>query len=47
MAAVRIGKIRMKNGGAEVRLLRQELPNYDGEENWAGKLVAGARQAAE
>lgn len=47
MGAARIGRIRMKTGGAEVRLIRQETPNGDGKENWAGRLVTSARGAAE
>lgn len=45
MSAARIGRIRMKNGGAEVRLIRQETPNPDGE-NWRGDIVRCARNIA-
>lgn len=47
MSAARIGKITLKNGGATVRLLHQANPNHGGEENWAGKLMGGARRAIE
>jgi hypothetical protein len=46
MAHARIGRIRMKAGGAEVRLIRQETPNRDGSENWKGKLVEASRSIA-
>lgn len=45
MAAARIGKIRLKAGGAEVRILHQEQPNPGGE-NWRGKLIEHARKIA-
>jgi len=47
MAVARIGRVRLKAGGAEVRLLRRETPNRNGDENWAGDLMAGARRAIE
>lgn len=42
MAAARIGRIRLKSGGAEVRLIRQETPD-PGDENWRGKIIEAAR----
>ena len=47
MAAARIGRVRLKNGGAEVRVLHRETPNAEGKESWAGALMAGARTAVE
>lgn len=46
MAQARIGRIRMKSGGAEVRVLRNPQPNGDGE-NWRGKAVEHARKLGE
>jgi hypothetical protein len=45
MAAARIGRVRLKSGGTEVRVLRNPLPN-DGE-NWRGKVVQHARKVGE
>lgn len=45
MAQVRIGKIRLKAGGAEVRVLNRSVRN-DGE-NWRGLIVRHAREIAE
>lgn len=45
MSAARIGKITLKAGGAEVRVLRQALPN-DGE-NYRGLLMHHARSMTE
>lgn len=42
----KIGRIRMKNGGADVRVLDRETPNL-GEENWRGSIIANARTVAE
>lgn len=42
----RIGRIRMKNGGAEVRVLNREPINPDGE-NWRGSILSGARKIGE
>jgi hypothetical protein len=42
----RIGRIRMKNGGADVRVLNREPINPDGED-WRGKIVANARTISE
>lgn len=42
----RIARIRMKNGGAEVRVLRREPINPDGED-YRGKVVENARRVAE
>lgn len=44
MGHARIGRIRMKNGGADVRILRQVV-NADGE-NLRGKMVSNARAIA-
>jgi len=41
----RIGKVRLRNGGAEVRVLDREALNPN-EENWRGKIIAHARQVA-
>ncbi len=45
MSAARIGKIRLKSGGAEVRLLRQQT-REDGE-NYRGLIIEHARMVAE
>jgi hypothetical protein len=42
----RIGRIRMKNGGAEVRILDRKSVNPDGED-WRGTVVRNARTVAE
>lgn len=42
----RIGRIRMKNGGADVRVLNREPVNPNGED-WRGKIVANARGVAD
>jgi hypothetical protein len=42
----RIGRIKMKNGGAEVRILPATSPNPDGED-WRGKIIENARYIAE
>lgn len=47
MAAARIRTIRLKSGGAELRILRQELPDNDGKENWCGRAMAAARKCTE
>lgn len=44
--AARIGRIRMKSGGAEVRLL-QSKPGLDGADDWRGAIVRNARSVAE
>lgn len=41
----RIGRIRMKNGGADVRVLDRKELNPDGE-NWRGKVIENARAVA-
>lgn len=47
MAHAKIGRVRMKAGGAELRLIHQETPNSGGE-NWGGELAAfGRRMAAD
>jgi hypothetical protein len=45
VSQARIGKITMKAGGAEVRVLHREPTNPNGE-NWQGKLVENARAVA-
>lgn len=40
-----IGRIRMKNGGADVRVLNRDPVNPDGE-NWRGKIIENARVIA-
>jgi len=42
----RIGRIRMKNGGAEVRVLTSK-PGPDGADDWRGAIVRNARAVAE
>lgn len=44
MAAVRIGKIKLKAGGAEVRIL--ERPTRPDGESWAGAIVQAAQTVA-
>ena len=46
MAAARIGRIRMKAGGAEVRVIHQERKDDSGKENWRGQIIEGARRIA-
>ena len=41
----RIGRIRMKNGGAEVRVLHQNHAN--GDEDWRGAVLKNARAIGE
>lgn len=43
MSAARIGKIRMKSGGAEVRVLHRADPNPRGA-NWRGEIIDHARR---
>lgn len=45
MSAARIGKIRMKAGGAEIRILRRTTENNG--ENWRGTIVEHAKIIAE
>jgi hypothetical protein len=42
----RIGRVRMKNGGADVRLLESK-PGLDGGDDWRGAIVRNARTVAE
>lgn len=42
----RIGRIRMKNGGADVRVLNREPINPEGED-WRGKIITNAKTIAE
>lgn len=44
--AARIGRVCMKNGGADVHVLRSR-PGPDGGEDWRGSLVGNARAIAE
>jgi hypothetical protein len=44
--AARIGRVRMKNGGADVRVLESK-PGLDGAEDWRGAIVRNARAIAE
>jgi hypothetical protein len=44
--AARIGRIRMKAGGAEVRVLASK-PGPDGKDDWRGALVRNAKTVAE
>lgn len=46
MSGARIGRIRLKNGGAEVRVLDRRLDPGHGE-NWRGKIINAARIIAE
>jgi hypothetical protein len=41
----RIGRIRMKNGGADVRVLDRKIDNPNGE-NWRGKVIENAKAVA-
>lgn len=45
MSAARIGKVRLKKGGAELRILDRKS-NDPGGENWRGKIMAHARSVA-
>lgn len=45
MSAARIGKIKLKSGGAEVRVLHRDAPNLNGD-NWRGDIVRHAREIA-
>ncbi len=45
MAHARIGRVRMKSGGAEVRVFHSPV-GPDGQ-NWRGKIVEHARKVAE
>lgn len=42
----RIGRIRMKNGGAEVRVLQRKPLNGDGDD-WRGRILSHARMTAD
>lgn len=46
MAAARIGKVRMKEGGTEVRVLQSQRTD-PGDENYLGEVVKSARKIAE
>lgn len=43
MGAARIGRIRLKSGGAEVRVLRNPMPDAGGTENWRGRMIEHAK----
>lgn len=43
----RIGRIRMKNGGAEVRVLPTRAEPFPDEEDYRGAIVRNARRVAE
>ena len=50
MGHARIGKVRLKQGGAEIRVLHNDRrsPGLNGSpENWNGKIVENARAIAE
>jgi len=47
MGLARIGKVRMKSGGAEVRLIRQERTDAGGTENWRGDILRCAKKCVE
>jgi hypothetical protein len=42
----RIGRIRMKNGGADVRVIDRKIDSGDGQD-WRGSIQANARKIAE
>lgn len=44
--AARIGRIRMKSGGAEFRILNNQKV-IDGEEDWRGSVIKAARSLGE
>jgi hypothetical protein len=44
--AVRLRKVRLKQGGAEVRVLRSQ-PGPDGGDDWRGAVVRNARKVAD
>lgn len=44
--AARIGRVRMKNGGADVHVLESK-PGPDGAEDWRGAVVRNAKAVAE
>jgi hypothetical protein len=44
--AVRVRRVRLKDGGAEVRVLRSN-PGPDGGDDWRGAVVRNARAVAE
>lgn len=45
MSGCRISRVRMKNGGADVRVLHSPVSPID-DENWGGKMVEHARNLA-
>lgn len=47
MAHARIGRVRMKSGGAEVRVLHNSRKDGGGQENWCGEVVKSARIVAD
>lgn len=42
----RIGRVRMKSGGADLHVLHTPMPNNEGEENWRGKMIENAKTIA-
>ena len=44
--AARIGRIRMKAGGADIRLIGHKIDNGNGED-WRGSILANARAIAD
>jgi hypothetical protein len=42
----RIGRVRMKSGGADVRILERKAVNPEGED-WRGTIVNGAKNVAQ
>ena len=46
MFAARIGRIRMKSGGADIRVLDRKATHPEGE-NWQGKMVENAKAIAD
>jgi len=46
VARTRIGRVRMKSGGADLRVLHQTTPNPEGK-NYRGALLNGARKISE
>lgn len=47
MSHARIGKIRLKTGGATLSVLHNPMKESAGKENWCGEVVKSARKIAE
>lgn len=45
--AARIGRVRMKSGGADVRVLRTPVQPYEEEETYRGAMMRNARAVIE